>query len=50
LIAAIYRNAAHFVADRDPLMLILWRLIAPRAPFLLGETVRARGLVAGRDQ
>jgi cellulose synthase (UDP-forming) len=49
LIAAIYRNAAHFVTDRDPLMLILWRLIAPRAPFLLGETVRARGLVAGRD-
>ena len=30
LIGAIYRDAAHFVADRDPLPLILWRLIAPR--------------------
>jgi cellulose synthase (UDP-forming) len=49
LIRAIYRNAAHFVADRDPLMLILWRLIAPRAPFVSGEAVRARGLVAGRS-
>jgi len=33
LLGAIYRNAAHFIADRDPLSVILWRLIAPRAPF-----------------
>ncbi|HEY6677204.1 MAG TPA: hypothetical protein VIZ87_10480 [Terrimicrobium sp.] len=48
LIGAIYRNAAHFVADRDPLMLILWRLIAPHAPFVSDEAVRVRGLVAGK--
>ena len=45
LIRAIYRNAAHFVADRDRLMLILWRLVAPHAPFVSGEAVRARGPV-----
>jgi len=33
LLGAIYRNAAHFIADRDPLSVILWRLIAPHAPF-----------------
>jgi cellulose synthase (UDP-forming) len=47
LIGSIYRNADHFVADRDPLMLILWRLIAPHAPITRGEAVRARGPVAG---
>ena len=49
LISAIYRSAAHFVADRDPLMLILWRLIAPCPALETGEAVRARGLVAGID-
>ena len=49
LIGAIYRNAAHFVADRDPLTLILWRLIAPHhPPFVSDEAVRVRGLVAGK--
>ena len=48
LIRAIYRNAAHFVADRDPLMRILWRLIAPHPPFVSDEAVRVRGLVAGK--
>ena len=48
LIGAIYRNAAHFVADRDPLMRILWRLIAPHPPFVSDEAVRVRGLVAGK--
>jgi cellulose synthase (UDP-forming) len=33
LLGAIYRNAAHFIADRDRLSVILWRLIAPDAPF-----------------
>ena len=49
LIGAMYRNAAHFVADRDPLMRILWRLTAPHPRFESGEALPARGLAAGID-
>jgi cellulose synthase (UDP-forming) len=50
LIRAIYRNAAHFVTDRDPLVLILWRLVAPLHPATVpGEAVGGRALIAGRD-
>ncbi len=39
LIGAMYRNAKHFVAERDPLMVILRRLIAPQWTFGSGERV-----------
>jgi hypothetical protein len=47
LIRAIYQNVAHFVADRDPIMVILWRFVAPHAPFVSGEAVRARAFIPG---